>query len=345
MKLRPLLLLFRSVVIGGIGGSVFYFLALPLPWVLGSMIATIVAGASGLPGHMPRSLRNGVIPALGVTFGSAFDSDAFYYLPDIWLIIPLTFCYLAIVIACGCAFFMRFAKMDLPTAYFASVPGSFSEMIFAAEERKADLGKVAIVHSMRQVIALSIITFAFRYWLGIDTTQVPTIGGGVITPVDAVILVLCGVIGFYGGKALHLPSAHLFGPLFLSAAAHMTGLVDVAPPGWMVALVQIFIGIFIGLRFENVKLKVALPLMLLATIWALILLGFGLLTAEIAVLSLGFPFEAALLAFAPGGAIEISVVALAAGVSLSIVTTIQLVRISMIVLLAPVVFRILRIKD
>jgi hypothetical protein len=88
----------------------------------------------------------------------------------------MTFAYLAAIIACGCLFFTRFARFDLGTAYFASVPGSFSEMLFVAEERKADLSAVAIVHSMRQVVALFLITLAFRYWFGIDTTQVPAIG-------------------------------------------------------------------------------------------------------------------------------------------------------------------------
>lgn len=342
MTSNQFVLLVRSVAIGGCGGSLFYLFGLPLPWVMGAMVGTIAAGALGLPGHMPRSVRNAVIPALGVTFGSAFDREAFAYLPDLWLLLPMTFGYLAVIIACGCFFFTRFARADLATAYFASVPGSFSEMLFIAEERKANLSSVAIVHSMRQVVSLSLITLAFRYWLGIDTTQVPSIGEESLTLVDAAILLLCAVLGFFGGSVLRLPSAHLFGPLILSAAVHLSGIVAAAPPGWMVALVQIFIGIFIGLRFEGLRFRAALPLMALAVVWALILLGFALATAEIAVLLLDLPFEAAFLAFAPGGAVEISVVALAAGVSLSIVTSIQLIRISLTVLLVPVVFRILR---
>lgn len=334
--------LIRGIAIGGCGGGLFYLLGLPLPWVLGAMVATIASSALGFPGYMPKAVRNAVIPALGVTFGSAFDREAFEYLPDLWLLLPMTFGYLAVIIACGCFFFTRYARLDLATAYFASVPGSFSEMIFVAEEKKADLSAVAIVHSMRQVVSLSLITVAFRYWLGIDTTQVPSIGEAPLTLADAVILLLCGVLGFYGGKILRLPSAHLFGPLILSAAAHLSGVVAAAPPGWMVASVQVFIGIFIGLRFRGVRFMAALPLMALAAVWALILLGFALLTAEVAVLLLDLPFEAGFLAFAPGGAVEISVVALAAGVSLSIVTSIQLIRISLTVLLIPVAFRLLR---
>lgn len=341
MSFGKVALLVRSVAIGGCGGGIFLILGLPLPWVLGSMVATIAAAALGLKGHMPRSVRNAVIPAIGVTFGSAFDRELLAYLPDIWLLILMTVGYLAAIVGCGCVFFTRFGRMDLRTAYFASVPGSFSEMLFVAEEYRANISQIAIVHSMRQVVALSLITIGFRYWLEIDTSQLPPIGEGDLTWTDAAILLLCGVLGLYGAKVLRLPSAHLFGPMALSAAAYLGGIVSTAPPGWMVAFVQIFIGIFVGLRFEGVKFSAALPLMRLAAIWALLLLGFATLTAEIAVLFLGLPFEAAFLAFAPGGAIEISVVALTAGVSLSIVTAIQMVRISLTVLFVPIIFRML----
>lgn len=334
-------LLVRSVAIGGCGGGFFFLLGLPLPWVLGSMVATIAAAAVGLKGHMPRTVRNAVIPAIGVTFGSAFDRELFTFLPDIWLLVPMTIGYLAAIVGCGCVFFTRFGRMDVETAYFASVPGSFSEMLFVAEERGANISQIAIVHSMRQVVALSLISVGFRYWLEIDTSQVPPIGEGRLTWEDAGILVLCGVLGLYGAKALRLPSAHLFGPMALSAAAHLGGIVSTAPPGWMVAFVQVFIGIFVGLRFEGVKFSTAIPLMRLAVVWALLLLGFATITAEIAVLLLGLPFEAAFLAFAPGGAVEISVIALAAGASLSIVTAIQLIRISLTVLFIPIIFGVL----
>lgn len=332
--------LVRGLGFGLAGGGIFHALGLPLPWVMGAMFATILAGATGLRGEMPRSVRNGVIPTLGVTFGSAFDRDGFAYLPDMLLLVPMTFVYLSVIIGCGCLYFTWFARMDFSTAYFASVPGSFSEMLFEAEERKANLSDVAIVHSIRQVVGLSAITLVFRFTLDIDTTRLPTIKGDAPDLYGAAVLVLCGVLGFFGARAIRLPSAHLFGPLILSAAAHLSGLVSVAPPGWMVGLVQVFIGIFVGLRFEGVRFGQAWPLMGLATIWALILLGFALVAARIAVLAVGLPREAAFLAFAPGGAVEISVVALAAGVSLSIVTAIQLVRMSLTVLFVPLVFRL-----
>lgn len=333
--------LVRGLGFGFAGGSVFYAISMPLPWVMGAMCATIVAGAVGFRGEMPRSVRNAVIPTLGVTFGSAFDKEIFAFLPELILLVPMTFLYLVVIIVCGCLYFTRFARMDLATAYFSAVPGSFSEMLFVAEERQANLSQVAIVHAIRQVVGLSTITLLVRLVLDIDTTRLPTLEGDTMDFFDALVLIACGVLGFFGGQLIRLPSPHLFGPLFLSAAVHLSGIVSVAPPGWMVALVQVFIGIFVGLRFEGLRFRDALPLLGLAVAWVLILLSLAFVTAEIAVYALKLPKAAAFLAFAPGGAVEISVVALAAGVSLSIVTAIQLIRISLTVLLVPLAFRLL----
>lgn len=334
-------LLARGLAVGLVGGGLFFALGLPLPWVMGAMVATVIAGAARLPAYMPRQVRNAVVPALGVMFGAAFDQEAVAYLPEFWVLVPMTLVYLAVIIGAGCLFFTRFGGLDLPTAYFASVPGSFSEMIFIAEDRGADLSAVAIVHSTRLVVSLTLITVGFRALLGIDTTQLPTAGGPTPDVLDLMLLVGCAVVGFFGGKAIRLPSAQLFGPLFLSAAAHLTGLVEGAPPGWTVAVAQVFIGIFIGLRFAGVQFAAIRRLLMLSLVWAVVLLAIAFAVAEIAVLILGLPFAAAFLSFAPGGAVEISVVALAAGVSLSLVTAIQFVRIALTVLLAPIAFRLL----
>ncbi len=331
----------RGVSIGLFGGALFYAMSLPLPWVMGAMLATILAGAVGKPSYMPRSVRNAVIPALGVMFGSAIDRQAMAHVPELWLLLPMTLAYLAIIVGAGTAFFMRIGGLDLPTAYFASVPGSFSEMIYVAEDRGADLGAVAIVHAIRLVVSLTLITIGFRTILDIDTTNLPSSGAAPPGLVDVVLLCLCAVVGFLGGRAVRLPSAHLFGPLILSAAAHLTGLVEGAPPGWTVSVAQVFIGIFIGLRFAGMRLDKIRRLMTFAVGWTLFLLIAALLVSEVSVLILGLPFEAAFLSFAPGGAVEISVVALAAGVSLSLVTITQFIRISMTVLLAPLIFRLL----
>ena len=336
--------LLRTIAIGYAGGVLFSVLGLPLPWVLGAMAATIMAGAVGVVGRMPRTTRNAVIPILGVTFGSAFDHGIVELLSGLWLLVVLTAIYLVATIGSGYVYFRRFAGLRPATAYFASVPGSFSEMLFVAEDMKADLRAVAVVHSMRLVISLTAITFGFRFTFGIDTSSAVEVSGGALSAQEVLILALCGIFGYFGGRAVRLPSAQLFGPLILSAAAHLSGLTDAAPPGWFVSFGQVFIGIFIGVRFAGVRFSEVRRLLFASCIWTAFLLCIALAAAEAAASIIGLPFIAGLLAFAPGGAVEISVVALAAGIDLSLVTATQLIRITLTVLCAPMVLRFLMKK-
>ncbi len=56
--------------------------------------------------------------------------------------------------------------------------------------------------------------------------------------------------------------------------------------------------------------------------------------------TLGIPFSAALLAFAPGGLAEMSLIALSLDIDAAYVSSHHIVRIFMIVLAAPFVFRL-----
>jgi uncharacterized membrane protein AbrB (regulator of aidB expression) len=58
--------------------------------------------------------------------------------------------------------------------------------------------------------------------------------------------------------------------------------------------------------------------------------------------TLGIPFAAALLAFSPGGLAEMSLIALSMNVDAAYVSSHHIVRIFMIVLAAPLLFRLLR---
>ncbi|NCW67291.1 MAG: hypothetical protein EBV86_01810, partial [Marivivens sp.] len=50
-----------SLTIGGIGGGVFYYFHLPLPWMLGAMIATFAVVMGGAKLKAPAMLRPIVI--------------------------------------------------------------------------------------------------------------------------------------------------------------------------------------------------------------------------------------------------------------------------------------------
>src|SRR5690606_33315931 len=118
-------------------------------------------------------------------------------------------------------------------------------------------------------------------------------------------------------------------------------LTDGMLPPAIVAIAQLVVGAAIGSRFGGIHPKRLLTL-------------FGhalLLTALLLALDIGFAFALSaltalpvadlVLAYAPGGLSEMSLVALALGADAAFVSTHHIVRIILIVTLAPVVFRLL----
>ena len=61
MSRRNLLGLVLAGAIGTLGGWVFFILALPLPWMLGSMLFTAVAAIGGAPVALALPIRNGFV--------------------------------------------------------------------------------------------------------------------------------------------------------------------------------------------------------------------------------------------------------------------------------------------
>ena len=63
--------------IGVLGGALASLIGLPLPWMLGPMIATTIAAMLRLPLAGPGRVRPFVIPVIGVMLGSSLTPEAF----------------------------------------------------------------------------------------------------------------------------------------------------------------------------------------------------------------------------------------------------------------------------
>ncbi|MBL8584046.1 MAG: hypothetical protein JNL61_17705, partial [Rhizobiaceae bacterium] len=46
-----------ALILGAAGGAVFYWAHMPLPWLLGSMVATTVAAFCSVPVRAPHAIR------------------------------------------------------------------------------------------------------------------------------------------------------------------------------------------------------------------------------------------------------------------------------------------------
>lgn len=335
-RFRPIIL---GVLIGLSGGVLFWWLRLPLPWMLGSMLATTVASLSGVNLSIPSSWRPPTIAVLGILLGSSFTIEIVARMPT-WLpsLAALPF-YVLLIGVVSLVYLRRIGRLDPKTAFFCATPGGLGEMVILGDRLGGDLRTISLVHATRILLIVFCVPFAFRFlgYLPPGTALGPSVAAG---PVDLVVLVLCGVAGFWAGRWLRLPAPGLLGPMVLSAAAHLLGWVHGAPPVWLVGAAQVIIGASIGVRFKDYPV--------VRVVW-MILLGFGLTVFMLGMTLLfgfglhrltGLPVEVVVLAFVPGGLAEMSLIALALTDEPAYVATIHIVRITLVVLLASSLYRL-----
>ncbi len=324
--------------LGCAGGLVFAAAGTPLPYMLGAMTFTMVAAFAGLPLVMPGWARRCIVPILGVMFGSVLDLGG---IPTGWTLATLAMLvvlYLVTTISLGWLFFRR-SGCDQVTSYFCAIPGNLSEVVSVAEDYGGDVRRIVLAHAARIVIAITVISFGFRYLLGLELESLTPGSGPPPELFDLAVLLACAVFGYWAARLVRLPSAPLLGPLIASVAVHLAGLTSAAPPAVLVAGAQIVLGVLVGSRFSGIRPREVAGTLAWSVAWAVLLICIITLYALGASAALGLGFPAMLLASMPGGLAEASALAIAAHLSLGFVTAVQMIRIICVLVVGPLVVR------
>lgn len=323
-----------TILAAAAGGGTFALLNLPLPWMLGAILVTLVGAVAGLPATAPHGLRGYIVAVIGVMLGAGFTNETFAQLPQWSLSLACLTACVAAQAAVVAWFFTRFGGMRPVTALFAAMPGGLVEMMEIGREHGGDERAIILAHTARIVLVITVIAVWFRLVLGYEVSGVAPLGKGETGPIDVVILILCGVIGGIGAIRLKLPAPTFLGPMLLSAAAHMAGWTDGSPPPWLVITAQVLLGTIVGARFTGVaphRVIRAFGLSLVATLMMLALaLGFAATLPPV----LGQTPEQILLAFAPGGLTEMSLVSLSMGADVAYIAAHHLFRVILLLSLA-----------
>jgi membrane AbrB-like protein len=137
---------------------------------------------------------------------------------------------------------------------------------------------------------------------------------------------------------LRLPARFMLAPMIGSAIVHMAGWTDFRLPVELIALAQIVIGTTIGARFAGMDRRLILKMLGVSVIAAAILLGTAAVFATAVSLVTDNHMDALLLAYAPGGLAEMSLVALALNIDIAFVVLHHVVRVLLVVSTATVAF-------
>ena len=346
-----------------IGGTAFQAAGLPLPWMLGAMtsssVAAIVTGWSRL--RVSSQLRIAMQTVIGVSLGAKFTQDLFSKAAGMLCSIGWLLAFSACAAALGSAFLRRVVRYDPTTAFFAAIPGGLNDMLIIGGELGADTRVVGLTHVCRLVIVVSTLPLLIAITSStgapaammapqplpqtlIVAAAAEAIATGPVL-VDVMLLGLCAAVGPMAGKVLKLPARYVVGPMLLSAALHLLGAVSGSLPHWTIPAAQLVIATSVGCRFVGVEPRKVGETFYYALGSTAILVAVSLAFSAVAAKLTGFPLPLLVLSYSPGGITEACVTALALGYDAAFVATHHVIRISFLVLAAPLIFRLLPQQD
>lgn len=329
--------------LGTAGGAALNWLNMPLAWMIGAMLTTSVAAIAGVRLKVPKGLRSLMVMVLGIMLGSAFSPDIVGHLGRWTVTLAGLVPYIALCTAVGMAFLRWVAKWDSVTAYFTATPGGFNEMVMMGSQLGGDEKAIALSHSARIMLVIFTIPVWFRFLDGYDAAARGGLGPALtaVAPLDYLMLALC-IVGAPIAGALRIPAGALVGPMVLSAIFHLAGLTEGSPPALAIAAAQVVVGAFIGCRFAGTTIRGVAVIGATAIGLTLCLLSITVAFALLMHALTGIGISELVLAYAPGGLAEMSLVAIALGADAAFVSTHHIARIILIVVFAPGLFLMLR---
>lgn len=330
-----------ALAIGGVAGMAANWIGMPLPWMLGPMIATTIASLIGLPVAGPLWLRPVVIPIIGVMLGAAINRGIFSQIGDWGVALAVMVPFLATAAAVSIFIYRRVAGYDPVTAYFSAMPGGLNDMLILGTAAGGDERRIALAHASRILVVITCVGLFYGFVLGArpgGSGGRPWIAMDVLTISDWLWLGACAVLGVPFGKLLRAPAPNMLGPMLLSAALHLGEVVETAPPTLIIVMAQIVLGTVIGCRFLGATFReVGRDLglgALSSSAMLLVAVAFAVLAAGLT----GSQPSQIFLAYSPGGLTEMSLLALAMGQDVAFVSVMHLLRILLVIMGAPLVF-------
>ncbi|MCU7428510.1 AbrB family transcriptional regulator [Paracoccus denitrificans] len=327
--------------LAALGGAAFLLLHLPLPMLLGPMLACLIAALAGAPlagaGQFGIFMRT----ILGVAVGASITPGVLAELPDVAASLLFVPGFIGVIALVGYPLFRRVFGFDHATAWYGAMPGGLQDMLVFGEEAGGDIRALSLIHATRVLVIVTVAPLIMTAWWGVDLSQPPGTPMRATGAAEIALMVAAGLIGWKGAERLGIFGASILGPMVLTAALSLSGLITQRPPAEMIQAAQFFIGIAVGVKYAGITLRELRLHVTAGIVYALLLAWISLIFIEVIVHLRLAPGLDAFLAFLPGGQAEMVVIALIAGADLAYVVSHHLLRMIIVIVLGPVVGKVL----
>lgn len=322
-----------ALLLGVVCGFIAYSIHMPLAWMLGPMIGCTIAALMQAPIASPIKLRPWVMPVIGVLLGSRISVDVLEAAAGWWVTGLMLLPFMVITAAASYWYYRRIGGYDKPTAFYSAMPGGLTDMILMGGAAGGDERKISLAHATRVLIVICGVVLFYTWVIGItaESAQQTWVGMSALTLWDWAVLAACAVLGVPLGRLVNLPAGQIMGPMILSGLAHVTGIVEVAPPTLIVIVALVIMGTTIGCRFLGSTLHDVGRDIVLGAVSAALMIAVAIGFAAFVSAMTGTAMSETFLAYSPGGVVEMSLLALAMGQDVTFVTVMHLARIFMVI--------------
>jgi uncharacterized protein len=331
-----------ALAFGVIGAELFVWLAFPLPWLLGSIFAGVVAGhIPNLRIAPPSVLTHPVRLILGITVGSAFTpalvDEVGGYLLSLAMMVP----FLLIIVPLGTLYYERVMRFERRTAFFSALPGGLVEMILLSETFGADIRRVALTQTTRVLLIVYTVPFLISWIGGVDLSGRTRVTAPFMeTPIpDMLILAVAAFVGWRLLQRLKVSGASIIGPMITGAIVYMLGWVTARVPDELIWFAQLVLGTGIGCAFAGISFKLMARSIVSTLGFFIVLMGVALAIAYAVHLMIDVPLIAAILAFIPGGQAEMNLMAIIVGVHVPYIALHHVLRMFLVITVMPLMAR------
>jgi len=323
--------------IGSLGGALFYFIQFPLPWVLGPLVSLMLwKMITKQNTAVSYSLRNVSFVILGIQLGNTFTNQTFGIIAP--YVIPYTFlsCILIIIALVNAYVITKWIEIRADTSMLGSIPGGLSASLALSESMGSNTVLVTVFHTVRLLSVLFIIPFVSTHFFYEGTGGSPSPALGHTESGNAWTLIIY-IGAFLLAKVFQnkVPAAFVMIPMILTGALQAFQVPMYPLPIALFIFAQVSLGVYLGY-------KISLQDVLKAGKYCGIYFGLSILLILISFL-LGYIFSeltglqlaTSILSIAPGGLIEMALTAQTVGGDPSIVSSLQMIRLLIIVILVP----------
>ena len=322
-----------TFLIAGAGAMAAQAMGAPLAFLLGPLVAVVAATALRVPiARLPDWLITPMRVVLGVSIGASFSPALLSSLAASGLALLAVPIYAALATVIGMVVYAGLGRYDRAEAFFSAMPGGIYTMTGYAEDLGLDIRRIAIAHGLRVtiiVMCVPIAVWAFDINALSASQFIATVAAG-----------LAGY-GLFRALPIKIPGGAIIVPMLVSSGLHLGGVTDAPAASEGLALAQIILGAALGARFigEDPKLILrAVPMAMLCVFLT------GLLSVlmgwQVFVLTGQDPISS-MLALAPGGMPEMSVIAASLGLDAAYVTAMHLARVLLVLGVGPLVWRLI----